>query len=114
MPRTARTPEHIARVSAALDNELDPGEQRALERDMRRDGVLSEHHRRLLETKELVQRHAPREVAPAALIKIVASLGPQTRYQMPPWLGRRLAGILASIFALAVILAVLTWLSPSY
>ncbi len=67
--------ERILRLNAALDGELDAANLLQLEREMLVDPALAAQYRLLASTREAIQRHAPREAAPRALVERIAALG---------------------------------------
>lgn len=63
------------RLNAAVDGELGASDQNALEREMKRDISLKRSYQRLVVTREAIQAHAPRESAPAGIVKLIAGIG---------------------------------------
>jgi len=68
------TNDHIVRLNAALDGELDAMSALELERAMRDDHALAAEYRRLAALSEAVRRHVPREPAPQTLVDRIAAL----------------------------------------
>src|SRR5271166_3767527 len=68
------TNDHIVRLNAALDGELDAMGALELERAMRDDPALAAEYRRLARLSEAVRRHVPREPAPQTLVDRIAAL----------------------------------------
>ncbi len=62
------------RINAALDGELDAANALAFERDLAADPALADEHRELEAVRDAVRRHAPREIAPKALVDSVLAL----------------------------------------
>ena len=62
------------RLNAAVDGELGASDQNALEREMKRDISLKRSYQRLVVTREAIQAHAPRESAPAGIVKLIAGI----------------------------------------
>lgn len=66
--------DRLLRLNAALDGELDAMASLEFEREMRVDPALAAEYRRLAALGDAVRRHAPREIAPQALVDRIAAL----------------------------------------
>src|SRR5271166_6895769 len=101
--------ERNLRLNAALDGELDAMDSLELEHAMRDDPALAAQYRRLVSLREAVQRHAPREAAPQALVQRIAALGAPVALPTTgsPTVARRPRWNTSSVMALAASVAVL-------
>ncbi len=101
--------DHILRLNAALDGELDAMSALEFERDLRADAALAAEYRRLEALREAIGRHTPREAAPKALVDRIAALtapaAPSSIVTFAP--ARRPAWSVARPLALAASFAVL-------
>jgi anti-sigma factor RsiW len=93
--------DRIPRLNAAVDGELDAAHWLELERDMRDDPTLAAQYRLIASTREAIQRLAPREAAPRALVERVAALARPEPVRRPIWTGGRMLPLAASIAAVA-------------
>jgi anti-sigma factor RsiW len=66
--------DRLLRLNAALDGELDAMASLEFDRAMRDDPAIAAEYRRLAALRDVVRRHAPREVAPQLLVDRIAAL----------------------------------------
>jgi anti-sigma factor RsiW len=93
--------DRLLRLTAAVDGELDAAHWLELERDMRADPALAAEYQAVASTREAIQRLAPREAAPRALVDRIAALAKPAPVRRPFWTGLRTFALAASVAAVA-------------